>query len=83
MEKYHYILAYHSADRVFRTEQPKHIEKVQLQDYYGLTEFPRNEFVKYLLELKMAEAWARNNNKAEKADEIHAWFVQLERQRNI
>ena len=81
--KYNYILAYYRADRVFQAEQPRYIEKIQLKESYELTEFPRNEFVKYLLDLKMAEAWARNNNKAEKADEIHAWFVQLERQRNI
>ena len=79
MEKYHYILAYYSADRVFRAELPKHVEKVQLKDSYKLTEFPRNVFVKYLLDLKMTEALARSNNKPEKADEIHAWFVQLER----
>lgn len=39
-EKYHYILAYYKADRIFQAEQPKHVEKVQLQDYYELTEFP-------------------------------------------
>lgn len=78
MEKYHYILAYYTADRVFRAEQPKHVEKVQLKESYGLEEFPRNEFVKYLLDLKMTEALARSNNKTEKADEIHAWFARLE-----
>ena len=77
--KYNYILAYYKADRVFQAEQPKHVEKVRFKDSYELTEFPRNEFVKYLLDLKMTEALARTNNKAEKADEIHAWFVQLER----
>ena len=77
-EKYHYILAYYSADRIFQAEQPKHIEKVQLRDYYGLKEFPRNEFLKYLLDLKMTEALARSNNKTEKADEIQAWFEKLE-----
>ncbi len=41
VEKYHYILAYYGADRIFQTEQPKHVEKVKLKDYYGLTEFPR------------------------------------------
>ena len=78
IEKYHYILAYYKADRVFQAEQPKHVEKVQLKDYYGLQEFPRNEFVKYLLDLKMTEALARNNKKVEKADEIQAWFEKLE-----
>lgn len=77
-DKYHYILAYYDAARVFQAEQPRQIEKVKLQDYYGLTDFPRKEFVKYLLDLKMTEALARNNNKTEKADEIQAWFVKLE-----
>lgn len=78
-EKYHYILAYYKADRIFEAIQPKHVEKVQLKDRYGLKEFPRNEFVKYLLDLKMTEALARNGNKAEKADEIEEWFRNLEK----
>ena len=77
-EEYHHILAYYKAGRVFQAEQPKHVEKVQLKDYYGLQEFPRNEFVKYLLDLKMTEALARNNKKTEKADEIQIWFEKLE-----
>lgn len=59
-DKYHYILAYYDAARVFQAEQPRQIEKVKLQDYYGLTEFPRKEFVKYLLDLKMTEASIKN-----------------------
>lgn len=77
-EEYHYVLAYYRADRVFQAEQPRHVEKIRLKDYYGLHEFPRNEFVKYLLDLKMTEALARNNKKTEKADEIGAWFEKLE-----
>lgn len=77
-DKYHYILAYYDAARVFQAEQPRQIEKVKLEDYYGLTEFPRKEFVKYLLDLKMTEALARNNNKTEKSDEIQTWFAKLE-----
>lgn len=75
----HYIAAYYKADRIFHAEQPKHVEKVQLKDYYGLTEFPRSEFVKYLLDLKMTEALARNNNRTERANEIHVWFVEMEK----
>ncbi len=74
----HYIAAYYKADRIFHAEQPRHVEKIQLKDNYGLTEFPRNEFVKYLLDLKMTEALARNNNKTEKANEIRSWFLDLE-----
>lgn len=78
-QKYHYVLAYYRADRIFQAVQPRHVEKVQLKDDYGLTEFPRNEFVKYLLDLKMTEALARNNNKIEKADGIKQWFDELEK----
>ncbi len=78
-DKYHYIMAYYKADRIFQAEQPRHVEKVQLKDYYGLMEFPRNEFVKYLLDLKMTEALARNNGKTEKADGIKTWFDKFEK----
>lgn len=77
-DKYHYILAYYRADRIFQAEQPKHVEKVQFKDNYKIEEFPRNEFVKYLLDLKMTEALARNSKKTEKADEIQEWFEKLE-----
>lgn len=78
-EKNHYILAYYSADRIFQAEQPLHVEKIQLRDDYGMTEFPRSEFVKYLLDLKMTEALARNGQKIGKADEIKLWFERLEK----
>lgn len=74
----HYILSYYKADRIFHAEQPRSITKVQPRNYYGLEEFPRNDFVKYLLDLKMTEALARNHNKTEKADEIQTWFTNLE-----
>lgn len=78
-EKYHYILAYYKADRIFKAVRPEHVEKVQLKDDYGIEEYPRDEFVKYLLDMKMTEALARNNNKIEKADEIKVWFESFER----
>ena len=78
-EQYHYILAYYRAERIFEADQPKHVEKVQLKDDYGMPESPRNEVVKYLLDMKMTEALARSNKKNEKADEIQAWFENLER----
>lgn len=77
-DKYHYKLAYYRADRIFHAEQPKHVEKVQFKDNYKIEEFPRDEFVKYLLDLKMTEALARNSKKTEKADGIQAWFEKLE-----
>lgn len=77
--KYHYITAYYRADRIFKAEQPRHVAKVRLKERYTVTEFPRNEFVKYLLDLKMTEALSRSNGKTEKADGIQTWFDQLEK----
>jgi predicted ATP-binding protein involved in virulence len=77
-DKYHFIIAYYRADRVFEAERPKHVEKVELKDEYGIGEFPRHEFIKYLLDLKVTESLARNNNKITKAEEIHNWFDKFE-----
>lgn len=77
-EKSQFILAYYKADRIFRTEVPKHVEKIELKDSYDIEEVPREVFVKYLLDLKVTEALARNSGKFEKAEEISGWFQNLE-----
>lgn len=69
-----FILAYYKAERIFRAEVPKHIEKVELKDKYDITDAPGREVIRYLLDLKATEAFARNNGKSEKADEIKRWF---------
>lgn len=79
--KYHmgeFVVAYYKADRVFQTEIPKHIEKVEWKDYYSITETPRQDFVKYLLDLKMTEALAASSGKVERADKIRNWFQKFE-----
>jgi len=73
-----FILAYFKADRVFHAEEPEHVEKVELKDHYAMTETPREDFVKYLLDLKMTEALAANGGKKEKAEKIKRWFDQFE-----
>lgn len=73
-EKGEFILAYYKADRVFQTDMPKHVEKVELKDNYAIQESPRKNFVKYLLDLKVTEALARSNGKSDKADKISEWF---------
>lgn len=57
---------------------PKHIEKVELKETYGITESPRQVFIKYLADLKVTEALFRNNGKAEKADAIQSWFLKFQ-----
>ena len=73
-----FIVAYYKANRVFQTQIPRHVEKVELKDVYLLSETPREEFVKFLLDLKMTEALAVTGGKREKADKIKAWFAGFE-----
>lgn len=73
-----FVLAYYEATRKFNAVIPEHVEKVQLKDNYSITESPRKEFVKYILDLKMTEALALTSGKKERADEIRAWFDNFE-----
>ena len=66
----HFIVAYYKADRVFQAQVPKHVEKVELKNDYTIDETPRDDFIKYLLDLKMTQALAASNGKEEKAGKI-------------
>ena len=78
VKKGKFILAYYGDKRAFQAEKPEHIEKVKLQDKYKITDAPGKLFIKYLLDLKVTEALARNNGNIEKADGIRAWFEKFE-----
>ena len=73
------ILAYYSADRVFKTEEVKNVEKVNFNEKYSINEKPSTKFVKYLVDLKVTQALALTGNKKEKADQIDEWFQSLEK----
>ncbi len=77
-DKHTFIVAYYQANRIFETKIPKHVEKVELRNYYAVDERPRENFIKYLLDLKMTEALAVTGGKTEKAQKIKAWFTKLE-----
>lgn len=68
------IFAYYKAERVFEAEIPKHVEKVDLKGNHSISENPRQDFVKYLLDMKMTEALALAAGKKEKAEKIKVWF---------
>ena len=73
-----FILAYYKAERSFMAELPEHIEKIILSDKYTITEEPHKIFVKYLLDLKVTEALARNSGNLSKAENIRNWFERLQ-----
>lgn len=73
-----FIVSYYQVDRVFMTYVPKHVEKVELKESYLIGEKPRENLIKYLLDLKMTEALAVANGKSGKAQQIRAWFQSFE-----
>lgn len=74
-----FVLAYYGAERVFEADVPKHVEKVELKQKYTMQERPRQNFVKYLLDLKMTEALAIAGRKEEKAQKIKQWFEDFQK----
>jgi predicted ATP-dependent endonuclease of OLD family len=73
-----FVIAYYQANRIFVADEPRHVEKIELKSGYSINETPRNEFIKYLLDLKMTEALAISNGKREKAEKIRYWFESFE-----
>ena len=72
------VLAYYKDERKFYANIPKHVEKVELKDFYSISEEARTEFVKYLLDMKMTEALAARAGKNDKANRITKWFEKFE-----
>ncbi len=77
-EKGNFIISYYKADRIFNSISPRHVEKVQLKDSYGIKDKPREDFIKYLLDLKTTQALALAGGKKEKADKIQQWFEKFD-----
>ena len=74
-----FIVAYYKADRNFIATVPKHDEKVQLKRDYAISESPRADFIKYLLDLKMTQALAAANGNTDKAQSITTWFERFDK----
>lgn len=73
-----FVVAYYKADRIFKAFTPNHVEKVVLKNGYSINETPREDFVKYMLDMKMTQALAISNGKQEKAEKIRHWFDDFE-----
>ena len=73
-EQGQFVAAYYKANRVFTAEVPKYVEKIELKSDYAIDEAPRENFIKYLLDLKMTQALAITSGKTEKAEQIKDWF---------
>lgn len=73
-----FVVAYYKAEREFKAIEPKHVEKVVLLDQYKIDATPKDNFIKYIVDLKVTEALAKTANKGEQAKTIASWFEKLE-----
>lgn len=73
-----FILAYYGSNRQTVVEIPRGVEKLYLKETYSIDENPSNIFIKYLVDLKTQQSFARNENDLKVVENIEAWFIRLE-----
>lgn len=72
-----FIIAYYPANRIFALDMPKGPESIHLETYYAPEEGPSRLFVKYLVDLKIQQAFARNEGDEDVVANVKAWFDRL------
>lgn len=70
-----FILAFYSATRKTIVTIPKNPDKPNLSHSSNIKDSKINEFIKFLVDLKVQESLARNEGEIHDADEIKAWFI--------
>lgn len=73
-----FLFAFYSANRKTEVYIPQNPEKPNLVQSHNIKESLQGEFVKFLVDLKVQEALARNENQIDYADEIKVWFNNFE-----
>ena len=75
-----FIIAFYEAHRTIKKlQEPKNPTKPELQDKWGIKQTSTQEFLKFLADLKIQEALARNEKLEKDANQIREWFVNFER----
>lgn len=80
-EKYkagQFVIAYYSAGRLSKVEISNTIEHIELKDQYQIQDSPGIKFVKYMVGLKATQAFALQQNKTQRAQEVDDWFQRFE-----
>lgn len=72
------VISYFGAKRSSKLIIPKGVEKIELDEKYNLDSKPANQFLKYLVDLKTQQSFARNEGEDEEADKIGLWFKNFE-----
>ena len=75
-----FIIAFYEAHRTIKKlQEPKNPTKPKLQDKWEIKQTSTQEFLKFLADLKIQEALARNEKLERDANQIREWFVNFER----
>ncbi|WP_311319925.1 AAA family ATPase [Capnocytophaga sputigena] len=75
-----FIIAFYEAHRTIKKlQEPKTPTKPELQDKWGIKQTSTQEFLKFLADLKIQEALARNEKLEKDANQIREWFVNFEK----
>lgn len=78
IQKGEFICSFYSADRKADMVEPKAPAKLDFSKELRVTETRTREFLNFLVDLKVQEALARNENQLEDANLIRDWFVNFE-----
>ena len=73
-----FLFAFYAANRKTVVKIPKNPEKPNLYPVLDIKESKQSEFLKFLVDLKIQEALARNENEIADADKIKYWFDKFE-----
>lgn len=73
-----FILSYYPSNRVTNFEMPSGVEKIELKDTYTFDENPSKVFLKYLVDLKTQQSFARNEGDMDVVENIENWFDKFE-----
>lgn len=61
-----------------KVQSPKGVEKIELSEKYSIDSKPAINFLKYLVDLKTQQSFARNEGENREADKIGLWFENFE-----
>lgn len=73
-----FVLCYLGALRNSSIDKAYHIENVQLNSTYGISQSSSNDIMRYMVHLKTQQAYARNENDNETVKLIEAWFERFQ-----
>ena len=73
-----FILAYFRDNRIFEATIPKHVEKVPIKESYAISEDPRKDFIKYLVDKKVSQSLYQTKNEMDRAKSLETWFDSFE-----